>query len=191
MTAPTLWIEITLAGAVYAAAICFFFLGVLRVDRLPRLEQLKELLPYIAVIAVGVSYILGIVMHRLVQVVSPMLFHWTVSRFWPSIVLDRPDGRCFADEARIWQSASERVHREIDFQFGLVALFRSLIFSVPMLWMGVMFWFVRAGWPQVWSFVGLGLVLWISCGIAFRRQWVQYDEIKAAALAEVDHARKT
>src|SRR3954465_12235743 len=68
MTAATLWIEITIAGSVYLAALVFFSLRVLGVSEFPAIE--KELLPYFAAAAVATSYILGMMMHRLAQYIG-------------------------------------------------------------------------------------------------------------------------
>jgi hypothetical protein len=70
MTAPTLWIEITIAGFVYLVALCFFFLAIFKVSGFQILQPAKDFLPYISAGAIAASYVTGIVAHRIVQMIS-------------------------------------------------------------------------------------------------------------------------
>jgi len=70
MTAPTLWIEMTMAGSVYVASLLFLVLGCWRPDLESLAKHFDHLLPYIAVAVVALSYILGFVAHRLIQITN-------------------------------------------------------------------------------------------------------------------------
>jgi hypothetical protein len=74
MTAATLWIEIIIAGFVYVVGICFLLAGAWSVADVCVLALAEEFLPYLAAAAVAASYIVGIVAHRIVPVItSPIL----------------------------------------------------------------------------------------------------------------------
>lgn len=69
MTSPALWAEITIAGFFYLLAAFFLTLKVIGVRDLSFLPSLKD---YVAAISVGivvVSYLLGLLAHRLIPIV--------------------------------------------------------------------------------------------------------------------------
>jgi hypothetical protein len=141
MTVSTLWIEITIAGSLYLTALVFLCLRVLGVAHVPVVDE--DLLPYLAVGAVAGSYILGMLMHRLLQVATRYRFeftHWLSRKSGPSEVLRNPaEERAWAN-AVIWQFGSERVNKELDFQFALKSLFRSIRVSIPLLGLCFAWW---------------------------------------------------
>jgi len=141
VTAATLWIEITIAGAAYLAAITFALLAYFHMQEIPWVD--KDTLPYVSVIAVGISYVLGIGVHRLTQGLGTVLSHvWAGDPWWLRPVFASHDGRVNRDiQAVFWQRGSDRLHREIDFQYALLALLRSLVLSIPLLALAVAAWF--------------------------------------------------
>jgi hypothetical protein len=186
VTAPTLWIEITIAGAVYVAAICFAWLGWLRAKDLLAVVGDKDLLPYLSAMAVAVSYVVGMLTHRLTAIVGrPVLKHLERVATIPRLFDPTPREVHFADMVSVWQRGSARLHRELDFQFALVALLRSLLFSVPTLTISVIFWLARTQQAGQWSAASGAVVLWSMVLVAYHRQWVQYRAIRRAAIEEI------
>ena len=185
MTNATLWIEITIAGAIYLVAILLWVLALLGPTD-ARLDSLRggEFLPYLSVAFVAASYIVGIVTHRIVQIFAPPLLR-RVGGFLHIEDLSYDIGS-EEDLVRIWQYGSERLHREIDFQYTLVALIRSLLFSIPLLGTGVAVWLFLRGQKGTWEVVGLTLVIWALCFLAYRHQWQRYCEIGKVAIRALE-----
>jgi hypothetical protein len=185
MTAPTLWIEITMAGAVYVAAIWFAILGWLKLDPTQGPPNIKDFLPYFVVIHVGASYIVGITMHRVTQVTAPpilrMLKRVHVFRLIRAEV-DLATSAHFVDLVTVWQYGSARLHRELDFQFALLALLRSLIFSLPLLGGAIAFWLNRTARKGVWESCFLLSFFWMLAIISYARQADLYQKIKTSAI---------
>lgn len=181
MTSATLWIEITIAGAIYLLAALVWLLALFapNVAIVNSLESVKECLPYLAVGFVAASYITGIIAHRIVQIIArPILRILERVIHLKDLTLD-PGGT--EDLIRIWQYGSGRLHRELDFQYALVALFRSLLFSVLLLGTGVIAWLCRMRLDGIWGVVGLIVGIWSLCFLAYRRQWQHHYNISRAA----------
>jgi hypothetical protein len=85
----------------------------------------------------------------------------------------------------IWQFGSQRVHRELDFQFSLVVLLRSLVLSIPFAFGSLEFWLIRTQQDFRWGLLAVGVWLWASCLVAYRRQCIHYGAIELAALGRV------
>lgn len=178
MTAATLWIEITIAGSVYLAALVFLCLRLLGIGRIPVVAD--DLLPYLAAGVVAASYILGMLMHRLLQLGWSGVIRLRKTRPWLS------DSDYFqahyARDAIVWQFGSERLHRELDFQFALKALFRSLLVSIPFLavtlslWLGLTPW--RGAVPLV---IALAAALTAALVATYRQQSKVMANIRSVA----------
>lgn len=178
----TLWLEITIAGAVYLLAALFWILVSLSpLDKqLSDLsENLKNYLPYVAVGFAAASYVVGILAHRVIQLTPLRL----VSHFL-AFVHSEPEEYVVGDRenmVRIWQYGSERLHRELDFQYGLVALIRSLLFSVPLLGAGLSVWLYSSNRAGTWQVAVLAAIVWLACLLALGRQWRNYFQTEMAA----------
>lgn len=181
----TLWLEITIAGAVYLLAIFFWMLVSLGLSdqQLAALsEHLEKYLPYLAVAFAATSYVVGILTHRVIQLTPRRLIN-RLLRFVNSESSDAVGEP--SDMVRIWQYGSERLHREFDFQFGLVALIRSLLFSIPLLGAGVASWIYSSQRAGVWQTFVLAIFMWFACVAAMRRQWRNYSCLYLAAARAV------
>jgi len=186
MVAQTLWLEITIAGAVYVAGILFFVMAWFRAGTFDNLVALKEYLAFIAVLLVGCSYIVGIVMHRLIQVIAGPILGFVERLFRLQGLARAPAqegaGTHYDDLVEIWQTGSERLHRELDFQFALVALFRSLMFALPFLITAIIVWLSSMGYPGQAVVVFVLVPLWLLTYVAYRRQRSQFRDMQQAAV---------
>jgi hypothetical protein len=188
MTAATLWIEITIAGAIYLIGIISLFLAGYGVRSFPSSVAVKDYLPYISVAAVGASYLVGIIMHRITQ-----LPDWPLIRVTSRLLgLHRFRGfssaaERYGDLVLIWEAGSARLHRELDFQFGLLALFRSLIFSIPFTGMSTEMWAVRTQHSVNWGLAAVCLLLWVASLVAYRRQRYHFFNVEKAALQRLKY----
>lgn len=93
MIAATLWIEITIAGSIYIAALFFLALLCLNVDSLSFLLTWKDASPYIIAAGVAASYIIGIVAHRMLQLYGPSVARFLGIRLvrYPTSALEEPE----------------------------------------------------------------------------------------------------
>ena len=206
MTTWPLWIEITMAGSIYVVSLLFLVIAVWNPH--PNLQfppfNSQLFLAYLGAAFLGLSYIVGFVAHRSIQVLFDK-FRAKTSR---SDELD-----CLET---LWQLGSARVQRELDFQFTQLALLRSLLFSVPCLAVAVGIWRfftacrLLAAWRQssnknvctFWhclphlldflpsflhwfSFVVIFLVLYLLVYCAFRRQDRQYEDVWTKAFKNI------
>ena len=190
MAAATLWIEITIAGAAYLTSVGFCILAGFRVGPESLAAAPKEFLPYLSVCFVAVSYISGIVAHRLVQIAVPPILD-QIGRVLniPELSARSTLDSTFAKHVVIWQYGSERLHREIDFQYALVALLRSLLFSLPLLGISMSIWLARIGSGVWWLPVLLALGFWGLTVPAYWRQSSQHRIMKEEAFAETERIR--
>jgi hypothetical protein len=178
MVAATLWIEITLAGSFYVLGTGFLYCGVYRINNLHPVTSLNNLFPYFAFALIGLSYICGITVHRMTQILRRE---------------KKPLEQTIKDAALVHQYGTERLNRELDFQFGLRALFRSLWVSLPWVWACLAFWSWRVGTSMFWGRSGFFLVLlpviWGMVVLVNRRQRESYRIIAAAAQEECRRER--
>jgi len=184
MTNAALWIEITIAGAIYLVAILFWVLALFVPPDASLGSQpgdIQEYLPYLSVGFVAVSYIVGILAHRIVQIVIPPLLRRVEGLKDLSYDIGSEE-----DLVRIWQYGSERLHKELDFQFALAALLRSLLFSVPLLGSGVGVWLFLRSQKGDWEVGGLTVVIWALCFLAYRRQWQRYCNMGIVAIRALE-----
>lgn len=185
----TLWLEITIAGAFYLLGALFWVLVSLSPSdtQLSSLsENLESYLPYVGIGFAATSYVVGILAHRVIQLTPLKL----VSRRLAFVT--EPEDYVVGDRGnmvRIWQYGSGRLHRELDFQYGLVALIRSLIFSVPLLGAGVATWLHSSHREGTWQATILTVIVWLACLLALGRQWGNYfrtEMVAARALEPVE-----
>lgn len=151
MLPPTLWVEIIIAGFVYLLAGFFLVLTKAEVPDLKFLADWKDLTALISILIIFVSYILGLLAHRLLQlalllIVAPLLKLLGI-KF--NVIGDtRKD--FFSMNFVLQQYGSQFLHREIDLQYGAFALFSSLIVSLPLLGWSLSRWLINAHAP-VWA----------------------------------------
>ncbi len=128
----SLWPEMTIAGAIYFAALLLFVARVIGVHDLSSLEQLRGYAALVTVALAAGSCLSGILAHRLltpllrpivrllqlvgVDVVGLPSVYWTEKL-----------------HVTVLQEGSTRLNQEIDLQFSMLALFRLLCVAFPLL----------------------------------------------------------
>lgn len=175
MTAPTLWIEITIAGAVYLIGISFLLFAGFGIADPRTLLPPEHFFPYLSAGVVAASYGIGVVAHRVVQKVKCFIFE----RGKQANAME-----WYRDSITIWQFGSQRTNRELDFQYGLVTLFRSLVCSIPFLGFSAIAWMARTGKPGAYSVIVLVIALWAPCFAAYRWQEINMRGLRDAAITE-------
>ena len=183
----------TIAGSVYVASLFFFVLAL----RYPHLNleglatRFNPYLTYVAVGLVALSYVFGFVAHRVIQVAIDG--RKIVKLWWQDLQLfplnqQLPDEKkivreelreTLMEEMNIWALCSDRVHREMDFQFPQLALFRSLTVSSLLLAASIAYWCHPTYLLADMSYFAVFYVLLI---LVFLRQSSQYKMIREDAL---------
>lgn len=116
----------------------------------------------------------------MIQVLVPTAVHLAPSLF-PPLRRYKRNSVNFEELALIWQLGFVHLQREMDCQFGLLALLRSMTVTVPPLLSSIYFWCVRTNRTLDWAPVVFGLFVWFCCGVALRRHVTQYGAIRTAA----------
>ena len=121
------WIEVTITGFLYLFAIFFLTLRFLRIGNLRFLKKDAELLPYIAILAVFFSYVLGLAAHLVADKLITYLFPY------------------FAFDAnaniKIFQAVPEDLQRKFGESYSNLVLFRHLVIASFTIAISMFSWF--------------------------------------------------
>jgi hypothetical protein len=189
----SLWIEISISGFFYLLALIFFMLKVFGIKDITFIADIKD---FVTLVSVGIaiaSYLLGMLAHRLLSVVflKPLNF---ISRTFSrnQLTNEKTDyTRHNANLVKVWQYGSERVHKELDFQFSLNSLMRSLIVGIPLSGISIAVWAWETKFQNFGvSILVLSFVLGIAFYVAYRRQRILFKNIEQAAIDEMKTASK-
>jgi len=187
MLPPTLWVEIIIAGFVYLLASVFLILNKAEIYNFQFLEGAKDYVALISLLIIFVSYILGLLMHRLIQ---GFLLR-TVNTVLKKVGIDfnvLGDAKPEYDQMNfvLQQYGSQYLHREIDLQYSAFALFTSLIVSLPILGIALSMWLSHTA-AKDWA----STVLYICFILAFLffvvdiRQRKRFNGIRDEAFKEL------
>jgi hypothetical protein len=195
MSTPTLWLEITIAGSPLLAAAFFLTLSILGIKDLSELGITADYLPYLSVVSIVASFLAGIVMLRIGQIlISAISRKSGSSRISVVSITDinnsSPGKRrygiyAYEDLVMVWQKGSDRLCAELDRQYSLLALFGSLLASTPILGLSVFVWLQQSGQAFVWLPLMISALFMIGLSLAFGHQWYGYMRLRTAAIAEV------
>jgi hypothetical protein len=188
MIAPTLWIEITIAGFVYLIGIFFFLLAGYGIADPRTLLPNEHFLPYLSAGVVAASYAIGVVAHRIVQQIrlkAKIKWEAAISALKrKSTPAEEDDKEWYNNSLKIWHLGSERINREIDFQYALVALLRSLVCSIPFVGLSAIVWLARTGQTGTRSVVVMVVTFWVPSFAAYYWQQSNFDDLRREAAAE-------
>jgi hypothetical protein len=189
MVAATLWIEITIAGFVYVLGLSFFLLPPNPTADLKAVLPYKDLLPYLSLATVGVSYVVGVVFHRLITAIALSLKEHLV-RAKLGKLIEVFSSKRSPQLVAVWQFGSPRLQREIDFHFGLLVLLRSLLFSIPLLAVSSTLWATKSGLVNPWHMAAVYGAFWVLSYVAHHLQVRLCRKIQNAAIDVVTSARE-
>ena len=150
------------------------------------------MLPYISIGSIALSYIFGILAHRFIQILGQPLQNLIkkvfISKYTP--MKYDPISK-FRNLVNVYQYGSERLNREIDFQYGLVVLFRSLILSIPLLGTSLSLWLMGTYLNQfaVWIFI-FSVFLTIIIVVVYRRQYWMSKTIQDLSFEQLQNISK-
>ena len=187
MLPPTLWVEIIIAGFVYLLAGTFLVLNKANVYNFRFLESAEDYVALISLLIVFASYILGLLMHRLIQgfllsVINTILKKLNIDFNVLGDAKPEYDQMNFV----LQQYGSQYLHREIDLQYSAFALFTSLVVSLPILGVSLSMWLSHTA-ANDWA----STVLYICFILAFLffivdiRQRKRFNGIRDEAFKEL------
>lgn len=187
MVTPSLWAEITISGFFYLMAIFFFILRILGLKDLTPFDGLKEYLAFLSIGAVAASYILGVLAHRLIPILLIIFKYLSTNKTRKAQTSNTNNKELhFHNLVNVFQYGSSRLNKEMDFQFSLLALLKSLTVALPIFTMSFLFWLSSAAESNL-TLLLLGILLFMcmSMFVSFRIQESKYRMLQKAAFSEV------
>jgi len=151
------------------------------------METLKDYLGVISIFVVFISYLLGMLMHRIIQVIILFPLNVLAKKFkLDFIFLTDTTPRFYLNSFALYQYGSPYLQREIDIQFGAFALFSSMIVSLPILGFSFYRWLVNSAYYE-WarSELIVFIVLWFFLLIAVVRQRRKYNDLLKVSFSEL------
>lgn len=188
MLPPTLWVEIIIAGFVYLVAVTFLILNKAGVSDLQFLADLKDLTALATILIVFASYILGLLTHRLLQLVLLVIIDPLLKLMGIKFnVIGDTRKDFFSMNFVLQQYGSQFLHREIDLQYSAFALFSSLVVSLPLLGWSLSRWLITARAPDWASPTAFwtGIILSGAFLIVNIRQRKNFNGIRDEAFKEL------
>ncbi|MBI3168044.1 MAG: hypothetical protein HYZ22_06170 [Chloroflexi bacterium] len=192
MLPPTLWVEIIIAGFVYLLAAVFFILNKAGIYNLQFMNDAKDYIGLVSLLAIFASYVLGMLMHRLLQFPVLYLINLALKKLKVNFnVLGDSKPNFQKMNFLLQQYGSQYLHREIDLQYGAFALFTSLIVSLPLLGIALSNW-LRHTAATEWSSTTLNIcfVLAFLFFIIDIRQRKNFNGIRDEAFKELEKIHK-
>ena len=159
-------LAMTVAGSVYLTGgvlLTLWWLGI--VTPIPSLLS-TELLPYLAVAFVALSYMCGIIAYEAVIISLRPLSLLTEKLFaWRNLRVSRNDvpGQVSDFEVEVWQHGSERLTHELDAMVANLWLIRLLLVGLPFLGLSILLWTQAAGLAVQGR--GLAVMIWACTGV--------------------------
>lgn len=184
-----LWLEITIAGFFYLAAIFFIILKIFGIEDLKFIDKVRDYMPYLSVGAVAMSYLFGIVFHRLLSSLVQPLLIFVENRLGLHVfnLIGGHPGWTGIDLNKIWQHGSERLQREIDFQFNQLALLRLLVIGIPLFGISAGVWLSSViATKYILIIFIVFLVLGIALFYAYREHRIHFFKLRDDAFKELN-----
>jgi hypothetical protein len=195
MATTSLWAEATISGLFLLASIFLLSLKLLGISDLSLLSEAKD---YLALASIGVaivSYVLGVLGHRLIVIVLPPLARSLLRAVKLAGVFKvyEVESTPHSHMIPVWQYGSERLHRELDYQFNFLVLFTSMTINLPLFGVSLALWSADA--VSVKWMAMPALTLSVVVGLAFFAahyfQYQQYREVQKQALLEMERVSRT
>ena len=126
MFSMSLWLEVTIAGFVYLAAAFFTILAFAGKDDLGFLNSIREFIPYLALIVLFASYVVGMTAHILMQEV--------VIWFFPEY------GFTAGIQLALQQNTPREILTSLGYSYGAMLLLRHLALASLFLAVSLLIW---------------------------------------------------
>ncbi len=141
MKTSGIWLEVTLSGAIFLLSVALFIMHAFDIHTLSMLSWVSGNLVVTTPLLIATSYVIGTIVHRLI----PSLWfpvRLVFGKIQGRKVSAKEDLRKFRYKNLVvlYQYGSERIQREQDFQYSLLALFRSLTPGFVLLGLSFFLW---------------------------------------------------
>lgn len=177
----------TIGGFCYLTGIVFLTLNIQGQEDLSGLVAPKDLLPYLTVVVVAVSYIVGSAVSSMIPVFGSKIAGWLESKGVAGIRVASREPGANQREVMIWAHGSAQLVREINGRIRHLLLVRLLLPGIPFLTLSASAWLLRfqgADGAVPVAIVGLTLSIGLACGYQYQVKQVRRleemacDEIK-------------
>ena len=193
MPTSSLWAEITISG--FLMLLTFFFLALkwLGIHDVTFFSNLKDYMTILSIGVVAVSYLLGILVHRLIFTIVPPILRFLMRLF--RIFRDQQAFesrfKSHIDMVSVWQYGSDRLHQELDYQFNFLALSVSMTGVLPLLGISAALWLADTSAHRLAGpILILGLALGFGFFIAYLNQSRRYRHFQDLALLEMEKVQQ-
>lgn len=193
MPTSSLWAEITISGFLMLLSLFFLALKWLGIHNVTFFSGLKDYMTVLSIGVVAVSYILGILVHRLIFTIVPPILRFLKHQFRLSRDQETSESgfKSHIDMVSVWQYGSDRLHQEFDYQFNFLALSVSMTVVLPVLGISAALWLFdtsahRLAVPTLILGIGLGLGFFIT----YLNQSRRYRRFQDQALLEMEKVQR-
>ncbi len=187
------WLEVTISGFVFLLSGILLIMSALNKYELSDLDLCSKNFVVMTPLMIAASYVIGAIVHRLIP------------RFWFHVrrLFSQLRGKEASDKSNLrndryhgltvlWQYGSERIQRELDFQYSLFALFRSLTHGFPLLGLSYFLWAREANLraDSVWIGTAVCSLLTVATFAAYLGQRRNNIDLRNAIFREMVTVKK-
>lgn len=184
------FLEILISGFITFLTIFFFILNILGVKDLRFLSFFNDYQTVIWLVIVGISYLLGYMVHRLLLVFIPIIVV-PIKRLFKKGETQKKKVHDFRKDVVIWQNGSNRIHHVLKRSTRLITLFRSFTVITPLLGINLYIWLFNT------NLENLGFLIVIFCIISgilsyilYRYEEKRYRLIRDTTFRELSKKKK-
>jgi hypothetical protein len=186
-------IEVLMSGFVLFLAIFFLILKLLGVTNLDFLDYFGDYSTVISLLVAGSSYLLGVMIHRILIVIIP-IFLLPLKRLFRKTYKNQSINELddkYEKIVTLWQYGSERLHHSIEAHTRWLVLFRSMTVVLPLFGISFLIWSIDTYLVTYgWIVFSLAIILGSLNYILYRYQMRYYLRVINAAYAEMDAVKK-
>ena len=185
--APTRRAATTVAGFCYLTGLIFFVLSARGEADLTSLVVPKDLLPYVSIVVVALSYVLGLVVLSMIPVLFSGLASWLEKKGLSFIRVSSHEPGANEREVRIWVHGSAFIVEALNMRIGQLLMVRLLLPGVPLLTIGCAQWLFKFHSFEYGSIVlALGLALSVGLAGAYRHLVKEVIKLEEGACREIE-----
>jgi hypothetical protein len=138
MSSLIAWIEITITGFLYLAALLLLTLPLFGIENLRSLKRTPQYLPYLAILTILFSYVMGMASHAIVEKI--------IAHFYPAFAFYP------RENITLFQIVPEHLQRTLGDSYSSLMLFRHLTISTCILAFAMLSWFwKKQPWDLRWK----------------------------------------
>jgi hypothetical protein len=193
MPTSSLWAEITISGFLMLMTLFFLALKWLGIQDFTFFSDIKDYMTILSVGVVAVSYILGILVHRLIFIIVPPILRFLNRQFrlFRNQQAFESGFKSHIDMVSVWQYGSDRLHQELDYQFNFLALSVSMTGVLPVFGISAALWLADTSAHRLAGpILILGLALGFGFFIAYLNQSRRYRRFQDQALLEMENIQQ-